>query len=50
MYTKSIQKKQPPYRDKKYKKLTKSTRIEEEKLGMKVTAQSKRALKNEDFS
>jgi hypothetical protein len=33
----------------KSKKLTKSTRLEEEKLRMKVTAQSKRALKKEDF-
>jgi hypothetical protein len=44
-YTKSIQEKQPPYWDRKSKKLTRSTRLEEEKLGTEVTAQFKRELK-----
>ena len=34
----------------KSKNLTRSTRLEEEKLGTKFTAQSKRELKKEGFS
>jgi hypothetical protein len=49
-YTKSIQEKQPPYWGKKFKKLTISTRLEEEKLGTKVASQSKRELRKEDFN
>jgi hypothetical protein len=40
---KSIQEKQPHYKGRK------SKRLEEAKLGMKVTTQPKRALKKEDF-
>jgi hypothetical protein len=47
---KSIQEKQPPYWGQKIKELTRSTSLEEEKLGTKVTTRSKRTLKQEDFS
>jgi hypothetical protein len=49
-YMKSIQEKQPPYCGRKSKKFTRSTRLEEEKLGTKDATQSKRALKKKDFS
>jgi hypothetical protein len=45
----SIQENPPPYWGQESKELTKSTRLEEEKLGNKETGQSKRKLKNEPF-
>jgi len=47
---KSIQEKYPHYWGRESKKLTKSTRLEEEKLGTKETVQSKRELKDEAFN
>jgi len=47
MYTKNTQEKQPLYWSRKFKT---STRLEEDKLGTKVTVQSKRALKKDGFS
>jgi hypothetical protein len=44
---KKCTRKQPLYWSQKFKK---STRLEEDKLGTKVTVQSKRALKKDDFS
>jgi hypothetical protein len=49
-YTKVIQEKQQLYFGQKSKKLTRSIRLEEEKLEIEVTTQPKRALKKEDFS
>jgi hypothetical protein len=48
-YMKSIQKSQSPYRLLQSKKLTKSTRFDEEKFGTYTIAQPKRDLKKEDF-
>jgi hypothetical protein len=50
MYTKSIQERQPSYWGRKSKNLTRSTRLDEEKLGTEVTTQSKRAIKKVNFS
>jgi hypothetical protein len=47
---KSTQEKQPLYWSQKSRKFIRSPKLEEEKLGTKVIAQSKRALKKEDFS
>ena len=49
-YMKNIQEKQPLYWGRKSKMLTRSTRLEEKKLGTKDTTQFKRVLKKEDFS
>jgi hypothetical protein len=58
MYTKNTQEKQPLYWSRKFKTSTRLEedkffligRLEEDKLGTKVTVQSKRALKKDDFS